>query len=175
MGDFLFGSPPDVDMKNTLTPEQQKVLASLNTSLLNVLFNPGGGAGTGGAVTPTTGAAGAGSVTPTASHSGRRWAPISGAGRKIVGYDQDGRPLWSNSTSSAAVAAGATPWAQPSPLADHGTTLAGAPVYEGDMTAGPSSIQNMIFSQIPGLLGGIGGDKTVNSALDSFLNKYKGG
>jgi len=164
MGDFLFGSPPDVDMKNTLTPEQQKVLASLNTSLLNVLFNPGGGAGTSSGVTPTTGAAGAGSVTPTAS-----------AGRKIVGYDQDGRPLWSNSTSSAAVAAGATPWAQPSPLADHGTTLAGAPVYEGDMTAGPSSIQNMIFSQIPGLLGGIGGDKTVNSALDSFLNKYKGG
>jgi len=43
------------------------------------------------------------------------------------------------------------------------------------MTAGPSSIQNKIFSQIPGLLGGIGGDKTVNSALDSFLNKYKGG
>lgn len=157
MGDFLFGSSPDVDMTNTLTPEQQRVLASLNTSLMNVLFNSGGGAG--GAVTPTTGATtGAGSVTPTLTNPNNLNLPWLGYHRR-----------------SDAGQGYVTPTSPTSPLADPGTTLTGAPVYEGDMTAGPSSIQSKIFKQIPGLLGGIGGDKTVNSALDSFLNKYKGG
>ena len=160
MGDFLFGSPPDVDMKNTLTPEQQKMLASLNTSLMNVLFNPGGGAG--GAVTPTTGATtgAGGGVTPA--------NPLI-----IPGYNEGlmdpfgvNKMTAGMSTSDINALISGVP---------SGTTLTGAPVYEGDMTAGPSSIQSKIFGQIPGLLGGIGGDKTVNSALDSFLNKYKGG
>lgn len=162
MSDFLFGEAPSTSSRPTLTPEQQALLSQLIGGISGNLFAPAAPAG--GGVTPTAAA------TPGVNYGAvPGYIPgYSDGGMDPFGinqpigltYDEYGRPI--NTVTPPA----ATPAS---------TSMTGVPSYPGDMTAGPSSIQNKIFSQIPGLLGGIGGDKTVNSALDSFLNKYKGG
>jgi len=152
-------------MKNTMTPEQQKMLASLNTSLLGSLFTSGGGAATQGTVTPTGTAPATAGVTPGVTPSFTPPTPYYNTMMNNMTTEMGLGNMAVSADDLNAMISGVP----------KDTSLAGAPVYPGDMTAGPSAIQNQLFGSVSGLLGGLGGDKTANSALDAFLNRYKGG
>jgi len=153
MGGFLsnlFGEPSSVEVVNNMTPEQQKLLSSLSTSLLNTLFNTGASSATPSGTTSATGATPATSATisdilNSASGEPVRWSTLNQAGLTTP-------------QSDASV--------------DASTTLTGIPGYSGDMTAGASGLQTQTFDYLSSILGG---NDSANNALTNFLNKYSGG